>query len=1302
MKPVEIEFLVKNNTRQGLSGVSGGIDGVEKDAMDARKQIEALEAEVARLSKTMSTTPKMDQSDNIRQIETLQARIKELEEELGRVSKSAKAVSETAKNTTIVPSDATKAKSTFNGLNMSIQQLARELPVLSMGPQMFFMAISNNLPIFTDELARARKEYEAMIASGQKGVPVWRQVLSSLLSWQTALAVGITLTVAYGKEIGNWVTNLFRGKKALDTARMATERFQNTMLEGARNAQQEVVKLNLLYRAATDNARATDDRRDAVRKLKEEFSGYFKNLSDEQIMLGQANDTYKELIKNIYKYAKAQAAFKSLVDIEQQELFFNNIPDIEQFLKANDKYLEAQKDVAEKRKTYYAKSWRQPGYDPQTRKDLLQAKDILSDAEESVSYWQERIFEEIRKNKGGEEIIDEIEEKFDGNLGAFLQFLAEQRTKLAAVAEQAQLLENPSGTPSATGSAPASTDQLTEQYKAAVRRQQQSLDDQRVELIENEFDREREAIRLNYEKNRQEYERQEQQTLALIRKLRESGADIDSNAEKTFMAGTSAAIAQAAEIRDRELADVNKKEEASYAKLLEKYETYQQGRLRIARKYDAEIDKVTKDAAGQMMLSMFRGNVDLLVRPMIDAAKLVQKGWQDAGEGIATVFSSQYGILDATGKETEILVTPILPDGSVLSPQELEDYIFDQLEGANDILAADSKKIVIGIDVDPSGSSGETLHELQEIFYGLASEAQLPDSIKHYADAAKRAKQKALDDFTEQFASQFPEFEAWADRVVTASVKKLESLVIEAQEELENLQSETPDDGNAIAVARAKLRKAEQQLAKKQNQTEQETTDTTSWTELHRVLTDVIGTFNEVGDAVGGAGGTIIATAGDIAGSTLQIINAVQAYRKAQAASNTLGMASGILGGISAGIGALTTIVNLFEGGETSMERNLRLAREFNEELRIMKERSRIDSDEFDNIFGDRVYDRYKQNIDVVRTSLEELEKVRERILSRGEEKYQLPGEWRGGAGTGLSGLFRYEKTWENIADSIANMQVQTRHSTWFRSAKYQSLGSLLPELFTDGEVDMDALRQFVEEGGETFQHLARENQEMLREMVDDWETYEEALTAVRDYLQDIFGDLGSTLTDALVDAFENGTDAANTFVDSVGQALRLLGKRMASSIVFGKLFEDTQKRIEKVMQSDLSDEERFAQWSETMKSLVSGVMDQQDDFNRLWEEFRRIAKENGFSIDEEAGTSQQSGKAGATQTVTQDSFSRVEGLVTSVQIHSANIDENTEGIVPVLKGSLEAMNAIRENTEPIPQIYELLQTIKRDGLKAI
>ena len=72
MKPVEIEFLVKNNTRQGLSGVSGGIEGVEKDAAIAQKRIQTLEAEIERLHKIMAATPKMDQSENIRQIETLQ------------------------------------------------------------------------------------------------------------------------------------------------------------------------------------------------------------------------------------------------------------------------------------------------------------------------------------------------------------------------------------------------------------------------------------------------------------------------------------------------------------------------------------------------------------------------------------------------------------------------------------------------------------------------------------------------------------------------------------------------------------------------------------------------------------------------------------------------------------------------------------------------------------------------------------------------------------------------------------------------------------------------------------------------------------------------------------------------------------------------------------------------------------------------------------------------------------------------------------------------------------------------------
>lgn len=117
-------------------------------------------------------------------------------------------------------------------------------------------------------------------------------------------------------------------------------------------------------------------------------------------------------------------------------------------------------------------------------------------------------------------------------------------------------------------------------------------------------------------------------------------------------------------------------------------------------------------------------NADLLARPLIDAAKLVENGWKDAGEGIATVYSSQFGVLDDKGNVVEILVTPILPDGTVLSPEELEGYIAQNLESVSNILESDNMNIVLGVNVDPDGSAGERLHELQELYYGIVQGIQ--------------------------------------------------------------------------------------------------------------------------------------------------------------------------------------------------------------------------------------------------------------------------------------------------------------------------------------------------------------------------------------------------------------------------------------------------------------------------------------------------------------------------------------------------------------------------------------------------
>lgn len=1147
MKPVEIEFLVKNNTRQGLSGVSGGIEGVEKDATTAQKRIQALEAEIARLHKVMAATPKMDQTENIRQIETLQRELQALQA--------------TAKKTDLTPVNAPAVQRTYNGLNMSIQQMARELPSLAMGPQMFFMAISNNLPIFTDELARARREYDLLTASGQKATPVWKQVISSIGSFQTLLAVGITLAVVYGKEIGNFVSSLFRGKNAFDAAARSAEAFHATMLEGSRNAQSEVVKLNLLYRAATDNTRAMDERLEATKRLKDEYPDYFKNLSDEQIMVGKASDAYKSLVANIYEYAKAQAAFKSMVDLEQQGQMFDTAANIDQYKRAYDKYLKAQEDVAAKRKIYEATPWAQRGNASKPYKDLTWAETLLQNARREMKDLQKLVFDEVKKYDGGEEIIDEIKERFDGNLGAFLQFIAEQRTKLAAIAEKAQLNDNPTNSPKQPENTD-SVDQLGEQYQAAVLKQQQELSELSVAAMQEGADKEREQIRLDYEKKRQQYEDEERKMLALIKKLRASGADVDPGAEAQVMATSASALAAAAKLRDKQLEEVDKKEETTYEKLLQKYETYQQGRLRLAQKYDADIAKLAADPRNQ--------------------------------------------------------------------------------------------------------------------------------------EVARQAKQKALDEFDVKFASQFPQFEAWADKIVRMSISELDDLLAQTQERLAQLQTDNPDD-DVIGVANAEIVKLKEELARKRAEMDNKATDTTSWTELHRALTDVVDTFDKVGDTIGGAAGEIVSAAGNIAGSTLQMVNTIQAFQKAKANKDTLGMASGILGGISAGINVLTTIFGLFDGGESSMERNLRLAREFNEELRIMKERSKIDSDAYDSIFGDRLYDRYKQNVEAVRTALDGLSEAQEQIVSRGKEVFDSFSK----GSTGLANLDKVAKTWETVAASVYDMQVQTRHSTWFRSAKYASLGSLVPELFDGGELNMEALKEFVENGGDTFKHLSEANRTMLQSMVDDWETYEEAIASVNDYLSGIFGELGDTLTENLVNAFENGTDAADSFVESVGQAMRKLAMDMVYSNTLGQVFEDAQRRFDEINRENLSDEERFTKWSETMQQLVSDALGQQDDFNKMWAEFRRIAAEAGLSIDEVQSGTSQSGKAGAVNTVTQEAFSRVEGLVTSIQIHDANVDKAVEeGIVPALGKSLDALNKIRVNTDTLPLMYEMLAKFDREGIK--
>lgn len=112
----------------------------------------------------------------------------------------------------------------YNGLNVAVSQFARELPNAAQSAQIFFMSIGNNFGQLQDAISRINAQNKELAAQGQKTIPLFKQIASSILSVNTVINIGVLLLVLYGKEIGNFITSLFKGEKAINAA---TERFDD-------------------------------------------------------------------------------------------------------------------------------------------------------------------------------------------------------------------------------------------------------------------------------------------------------------------------------------------------------------------------------------------------------------------------------------------------------------------------------------------------------------------------------------------------------------------------------------------------------------------------------------------------------------------------------------------------------------------------------------------------------------------------------------------------------------------------------------------------------------------------------------------------------------------------------------------------------------------------------------------------------------------------------------------------------------------------------------------------------------------
>lgn len=483
---------------------------------------------------------------------------------------------------------ASGAKSKFDSLGMSITQIARELPSLAMGPQMFFLAISNNLGPFQDALAAARKEYKDTIAAGKDAIPVWKQLLSSLKGSGPILALITTLFVAFGDDIIKWVGKLISGKKEMKSFLSVAQEMALGIRKGMKDAAASTTELDVLYKATQNHTRSLKERNKAVDELQKKYPSYFGNLSNEAVLAGKAKDAYAKLRGELVANAIARAQLDRMTDIanKREDVLLKRRVQYNTYLKAQQKINEASAALEEARQKRAQQQGGDDVWGYQVAKRTKDLEKAQKQAEKEKTAWQ-KIVDEVQKydntlsgmaknvdvsaltNKPGETDIKEINAYSD-----HLHRIAELQSKSSRERIRLEV-------------------ELTNQVEQA-----------RIDAMQDGFDKEQAQRELNNKIELQTIERQKQDYINKIVDIQRQIFEAEENAKatkdknykkRTFNASSVSVDTSMFDVMDKATRQKQAKETADfYNDILSKYQDYTEKRLDAEKRYRKDLDKLEK------------------------------------------------------------------------------------------------------------------------------------------------------------------------------------------------------------------------------------------------------------------------------------------------------------------------------------------------------------------------------------------------------------------------------------------------------------------------------------------------------------------------------------------------------------------------------------------------------------------------------------------------------------------------------------------------------------------------------------
>lgn len=210
-------------------------------------------------------------------------------------------------------------KLAWNGLGNAMNQLVRELPAATMGINMFFLAISNNIPVLIDEIDRVRQRNKLLAAEGKATVSVSKTIAGAIFSWQTALILCLTALSMHGKEILNWIGSLFKAKNAVISVDDAMENIIKELEKTNDSYGQNIVTVKKLAKE-WNSLSSKKEQLQWIKDNKTEFDKLdvsIRNVNDAENLFARHTDT---MIAALRLRAQAAAAMKLAADKYEESL----------------------------------------------------------------------------------------------------------------------------------------------------------------------------------------------------------------------------------------------------------------------------------------------------------------------------------------------------------------------------------------------------------------------------------------------------------------------------------------------------------------------------------------------------------------------------------------------------------------------------------------------------------------------------------------------------------------------------------------------------------------------------------------------------------------------------------------------------------------------------------------------------------------------------------------------------------------------------------------------------------------------